>query len=219
MSKKPNTTQSEVPEGYLRDAQGRLVPMDLVKPLDIERDKLVHEIVAAAGAVQGQLQAFQTESRTAIEAFVEKAAKKYQTKMGGEQGNLSLVSYDGRYKVVISIAKEIYFNEQLNVAKKLIDECLADWSDGANHNLVAVIEHAFETDSEGNAIPNRILGLKSLNIKDTKWKRAMRALNESQQIGAKKPQLRLYEKDVHGEFKIIPMDMNKLLTMEVRNAA
>ncbi|WP_235550497.1 DUF2786 domain-containing protein, partial [Pseudomonas aeruginosa] len=36
--------EARVPAGYRMDAKGRLVPEEMIKPIDLERDRLVQEI-------------------------------------------------------------------------------------------------------------------------------------------------------------------------------
>ena len=43
------TDHDPIPAGYRRDAQGRLVPEAMIKPLDLARDQLVLDLVARAG--------------------------------------------------------------------------------------------------------------------------------------------------------------------------
>lgn len=207
-----------IPDGFMQNAQGHMVPIDMVDKLDIERDKMINMVLTDAQKVQGTMTSFRDRSSTRIQKFMEKAFKKYQTKLGGDKGNVSFISYDGNIKLSITIGTQIVFDERIAVAKQLIDECLLDWGKNADPKLMTVIEQAFQTDSEGNAIPSRILGLKSLKIKDTKWNRAMRALNDSQKVGSSKPYFRIYVKDEDGEFKQMPLDMAKLPMMEVPSA-
>ena len=47
--------QSETPDGYMRNAQGHLVPLELVKPIDQERDRLVRELVDVAKDLNARL--------------------------------------------------------------------------------------------------------------------------------------------------------------------
>ena len=35
------TEQQTIPAGYRQDAQGRLIPESMIKPIDVERDRLV----------------------------------------------------------------------------------------------------------------------------------------------------------------------------------
>jgi hypothetical protein len=50
VTEKPFTETAAIP-GYMQDAAGRLVPVDSIKPIDLERDKLVREIAAHAIAL------------------------------------------------------------------------------------------------------------------------------------------------------------------------
>ena len=45
------TTETPIPDGYMRDAQNRLVPVDMVKDVDKARDQLVREIAGKALAL------------------------------------------------------------------------------------------------------------------------------------------------------------------------
>ncbi|MGS9926503.1 DUF3164 family protein, partial [Pseudomonas aeruginosa] len=89
-----------VPAGYRMDAKGRLVPEKMIKPIDLERDHLVQEIVAKGKALSKALLDFKLATFGDIEAFITLSAEQYQAKVGGKKGNVSLVSLDGRYKVI-----------------------------------------------------------------------------------------------------------------------
>ena len=56
-----------------------------------------------------------------------------------------------------------------------------EWSSGARPELKVLVDQAFQSTDDGSLSASRILGLRNLNIKDTKWSRAMRALNDSVQ--------------------------------------
>ena len=202
--------QTEVPAGYMKDAQDRLVPVDMVKPVDKARDKLVLSLMKRAEAERGKLTALRDDSTDKVHAFIEKVAKKYGTKLGGAKGNISLVSYDGHSKVVISIGQETTFSESIHVAKKLIDECLMEWSEGAKPELRVLVDQAFQMTDDGSYAAARILELRKLKIKDVKWNRAMRALNESITVGQRKPYLRFYKRLENGEWDHLALDISRL---------
>lgn len=201
---------TEIPSGYMQDSQGRLVPNKMVKPVDRERDKLVQSLIGIAKTEQGRLGKLRSNATERINKFIDKALKKYGAEHGGKKGNVSLISFDGNMKVTISIGNEILFNENLQVAKKLIDECLQEWCEGSRPELQVVIDQAFQTNDDGSLSASRILALRKLSIKDRKWNRAMRALNESIETGTKKPYLRFYEKDADGEWQHISLDIAKV---------
>ena len=59
-----------------------------------------------------------------IRAFCDLSAEKYGISFGGSKGNLQLTSYDGKYRVLVAVNESISFDERLQVAKALIDECI-----------------------------------------------------------------------------------------------
>lgn len=183
-----------VPAGYMRDTQGRLVPVAIVKEIDKVRDNLVIELIGHAKAAAEQMARFKGAAMGDIEAFVELSGEKYGVYMGGKKGNVTLMSYDGRYKVQRAIAEHLVFDERLQVAKTLIDECIHEWAANASVEIRALVDHAFKTDAEGKVSPGRILGLRRLDITHPKWQQAMQAIGDAMQIAGSKSYLRLYER-------------------------
>lgn len=186
--------QSTVPEGYMRNAQGHLVPREMVKPIDLARDDLVRSIVQGALELQPVLTAFKTAVMGDIAAFVEMSAEQYGAKVGGAKGNVTLVSFDGRYKILRANADHLMFDERLIAAKDLIDSCVSRWTEGARAEVKALIDHAFQADKTGKISTARVLGLTKLNIDDAVWQQAMRAIRDSIQIAGSKLYVRIYER-------------------------
>lgn len=205
-------TQFELPAGYMQDAQGRLVPESLIKPIDKARDQLVQELIAKAVAVNEALAKFKTATFGDIAAFVDMSAEQYDTKLGGKKGNVTLFSFDGKFKVQFAVSENIQFDERLQAAKALIDECITEWSQGSSPEIQVLVQDAFKTDSEGNLNHGRILGLRRLEIADERWKRAMQAIGESVQVVGSKQYVRFYQRraDDTDQYEAIPLDMAAL---------
>lgn len=205
-------TQFELPAGYMQDAQGRLVPKSLVKPIDKARDQLVQELIAKAVAVNEALAKFKSSTFGDIAAFVDMSAEQYDTKLGGKKGNVTLFSFDGKFKVQFAVSENIQFDERLQAAKALIDECITEWSQGSSPEIQVLVQDAFKTDSEGNLNHGRILGLRRLEIADERWKRAMQAIGESVQVVGSKQYVRFYQRraDDTDQYEAIPLDMAAL---------
>lgn len=205
-------TQFELPAGYMQDAQGRLVPESLVKPIDKARDQLVQELIAKAVAVNEALAKFKASTFGDIAAFVDMSAEQYDTKLGGKKGNVTLFSFDGKFKVQFAVSENIQFDERLQAAKALIDECITEWSQGSSPEIQVLVQDAFKTDSEGNLNHGRILGLRRLEIADERWKRAMQAIGESVQVVGSKQYVRFYQRraDDTDQYEAIPLDMAAL---------
>jgi hypothetical protein len=101
------------------------------------------------------------------------------------------------------------FDERLIAAKALIDKCIHKWIEGSRVEIAALIEHAFQTDKEGNINTGRVLGLMRLNIDDEDWKNAMEAIKDSIVICDSISYLRIYEK-VGKKHQQIVLDMAAL---------
>ena len=179
---------------YWQDAKGNLTPEELVKAIDKERDALVQEWVEKAKALNTEISRFKGGVFGDIQAFVELSAEKYGAKLGGNKGNVTLYSYDGKYKIQRAINDHLQFDERIQAAKVLIDECLNEWSAGSRPELKALIERAFNVDKEGNLNTSRILGLRRVDIKDPRWLNAMQAISESVQVVNSKAYVRVYER-------------------------
>lgn len=196
------------PTGYRPNSQGHLIPNESIKPLDLLRDDTVVRIVEKARDTQHQLLRFKTSAMDDINSFVDIAAEQYSTKLGGKRGNLTLTSYDGRYRINVQVSDLLRFDERLHIAKQLIDECIHEWTTDSNANIKALIEHAFQTDKEGNINKGRVFGLMRLKIDDAKWIKAMEALKDSIQIASSSEYMRVYERiGQTDQYKQIALDI------------
>jgi len=197
-------------DGYMEDAQGRLVPVAQIKEIDRERHDLVMEKVGKVLAMREALAKLKTELLGDFGAFVAMSAEKYEVKLGGNKGNVTFLSFDGRYKIVRQMAEHITFDERLQAAKALVDECLRDWTEGARSEVRALIDQAFQVDKEGSVNTGRILALRRMNIDDERWQRAMQAIGDAIQVTGTKAYLRVYERNAQGSYTAIPLDMAAL---------
>ena len=188
------TTENTIPEGYRQDAKGCLVPESMIKPIDRTRDELVRELARQARIVSDGLREFKTRVFADINAFVDLSAEQYDVKLGGKKGNLTLFSFDGAFKVQIAIAEHMVFDERLQAAKHLIDECIIAWSQGSRDEIKVLVQAAFQTDKEGKINTGRVLALRRLDIRDEKWQKAMQAIGESLQVVGSKEYVRIYER-------------------------
>ncbi len=196
-----------IPAGYRKDAQGRLIAIDQIKPIDATRDELVMEIVNKAIGMNRLLKDFKASTFADIAAFVSLSAEQYRARIGGQKGNVTLMSFDGRYKVIRQIQETIRFDERLQAAKGLIDECLTEWTENARAELRAIVNDAFRVDQEGNIRTAQVLGLRRLPIEDERWQSAMQAIGEAVQVVGSKAYVRVYERDAMGKYRPITLDM------------
>lgn len=197
---------AEVPAGFRIDAKGRFVPEAQIKAIDIERSDLVESLIGSAQMLQKQMRIFKEQAFSDVAAFIQLSAEQYGALLGGNKGNVTLFSFDGKYKIVRQSQDSIRFDERLQAAKALIDECIQSWSADSNDNLKALINDAFQVDREGKISTGRVLGLRRLNIQDEKWQLAMQAISDSIIITDSKNYIRFYERDNDGKYQAISLD-------------
>lgn len=205
-----NNSKTPVPAGYWMDANGSLVPTSKIKPIDKDRNLVVTELCTEAKKASASLFGFKVTAMQAITEFVERSLAEYEVKHGGKKGNVTLVSFDGRFKIIRQMQESITFDERLQAAKALIDECIQGWSKGSNVNIKVLVNDAFQVDREGKISTGRVLGLRRHDIKDEAWQRAMQAIGDSMRVASTKPYVRFYERDDMGEYQAINLDVAAL---------
>lgn len=196
------------PADFMTDPQGRMVPIALVKPLDKTRDELVRKLVADAQAVRDELKAFKSVAMDEINGLVELAAMEWEVSLGGNKGNLTLHSYDHLLRINVQNSETLAFDEQLQAAKTMIDQCLNKWTQESGDEIKAIINDAFQVDKKGRINTMRILGLRKLDIKDALWIKAMDAITASLKVVGSRQYLRLYRrKDNQSTWQPISLDI------------
>jgi hypothetical protein len=199
-----------IPEGYMRNSKGGLDPVTMIKDIDKARDDLVRDLVSRSLAMSEQLRILKEAMFADIRAFVELSAEKYGVKFGGKKGNMSFVSYDGEYKVLVAVNEMITFDERLQIAKDLIDDCIKDWAQGSRQEIQALVNDAFYVGKAGKINTSRILGLRRLEINDERWRKAMEAIGDSIQTTDSREYIRVYQRNPKGEYDLVNLDVASL---------
>ena len=191
-----NTEQTKVaiPDGFMLDAQGRLVPEKAVREIDKLRDQTVRQIVEKAIALNKAMADFKVGAFSDIATFVATSAEQFGVEMGGNKGNVTLRSYDGRYKIERAVQERVEFDERLQAAKELIDECITEWGAKATDELRALVRDVFKVDQQGRVSTYRILGLKRYGFQDPKWLTAMEAIAQSLTVVGSSTYVRIYQR-------------------------
>lgn len=212
-----NASGLEVQATYWIDAKGRQVPEHLIKPIDRARNQLVEELTIDALRLNALIADFKRRVFNDIDAFVELSNEQYGVQLGGRKGNITLYTYDGQYKIQVAIADRLHFDERLQAAKQLIDECIIDWSKDSRDEIRVLVQSAFQTDKQGKINTGRVLGLRQLDIADARWQRAMQAISDSLQVVDSKTYVRFYQR-IPGaeEYRPIPLDIAALAVFAPR---
>lgn len=206
---------TQIPEGYWENSQGALVPEANVKPIDKLRDQTVRQVWEKAEAINKALADFKAIAFADIATFIQISADQYNAKLGGNKGNVSLITFDGRFKIQRNFAERIVFDERLHAAKILIDDCLKEWTADGRDEIKAIINNAFNVDKKGEISTTRVLGLKKIEINHPKWLEAMQAITDSINIAGSKSYLRFYQRnDDTGEYEPMSLDIASIKTKE-----
>ena len=198
-------------EKYMEDAHGAMVPVKNIREIDLLRDEVVKEVVGLAKNANAMLTDTKTRMVNTVNSFVDVSVERYaKKKPGGAKGNVTLYSFDGRYKIVRQVSERLTFDEGLIAVKGLIDECLVRWGTDSNDNLRTIVNYAFRVNKEGNLNMANILALRRHKFDDEQWKTAMEALGESLQVLDSCQYLRVYERNASGGYNPIPLDVAAL---------
>lgn len=201
-------TERTIPHGYWEDANGSLVPVSKIKPIDKDRDAVVKGLCEEAKKKSSDLMAFKITAMTTIQDFLERSLAEYDIKHGGKKGNVTLTTFSGKFKIERRIQDKLVFDERLQAAKALVDQCIQSWGKGGNANLRVLVNDAFQVDKEGKISTGRVLGLRRHDIQDEQWLRAMKAISDSTRTASTKPYIRFYERDdASGEYVPINLDV------------
>lgn len=193
---------------YWANADGGLIPDAAVKTADKLQDELVRKIIGFAVPLSEQVVRFRQHSFDDVDDFVALLEQEYGSRRGGAKGNMMFTSYDGLLKVVVAVAENIVFGPELQVAKGIVDECLREWSADSRTEIRAIINRAFDVDSQGRINRNDLFSLLRLEIEDGRWQKAMQAIRDSIRVVGSKRYLRIYQRpDAKGAWQAISIDM------------
>ena len=203
-----DTNQPPVPAGYVRNAVGHLVPEEGVREQDKLRDLVARGLSAEAIVLNEALRRFKAKALGDIADLVSIAGERYGMQMGGKKGNVSVISYDGQFKVMRSYADRISFTEEMEVAKEAVLSCVNTWSEGANSHLRAIVNRVFTPSRNGQIKTADVLDLLRLEIDDERWKAAMQAVKDSILVIGTAVYIRVYRRiGTTDQYQAIPLDL------------
>lgn len=201
-------SDTNIPQGYMRNAMGHLVPEDQVRDQDKLRDQVTRELADAAKHLSLALKNFKKKSLGDVADLISIAGERYGVQMGGKKGNVTIATYDGQYKVQRSYADRLTFTEEMEVAKVLVYDCIRAWSKGADTHLMAIVDRVFSPNRNGQIKTSDVLDLLRLEIDDDNWKAAMKAVKDSIMVSGSAVYIRVYERIGDSDnYKAIPLDL------------
>lgn len=213
-----HVTEPVIPNGrimidgvpHMRDAQGKLTPVSMIKAEHQLEDETVRKIMGHATGLSDQVARFKQHTFNDLSAFEALLAQEYGATKGGAKGNKTFMTFDGLAKVQVQVSDYVEFGPQLQIAKELIDECLNEWSAGSRPEIQAIVTRAFNTDKAGQINRSEIFMLLRLEIEDVRWKRAMEAIRAAMRVVGSKTYVRCYLRDsFDGAWQAVTIDLAK----------
>lgn len=196
-----------IPAGYLEDSQGRLVPVEKIRPEVVQADGLVKDLVGRALVVSGEMREVKRSFLEDIAAHVALVAERYQATITGKDGNVCLVSYDGLCKVERVTADRISIGEGILAAEQLIREIIDEIED---ETARVIVDRAFRRHRKtGQLSAARLVDLVAVEIPDPRWQQAVRAIREAMHTAGSVTYFRAYRRaSADGPWEFIPMDFS-----------
>jgi len=112
------------------DSKGRDVPAEYVPAYLKRRDRFVRKFRARTEKTSAALVALHAELQEAFPAYIDRAAASYDVQVGGEKGNVELLSFDGLTKLVRRNHDSLAFDERLGFARESIDKAMQPFAGG-----------------------------------------------------------------------------------------
>lgn len=203
-------TQTIDGKTYAVNGKNELVPIEGIKPIDQLRDQVIEKIEDRLMDLKQKMENAKAEAMSDINEFVNIAGEQYGVEIGGAKGNLSLTSFDGSTQIVLAMSDSLDFTEGIHVAKQLIDEYLTDLTKDSASDLRVLVSKAFKV-KQGKLDVKRILELRSYNITDPRWKKAMDIISDSTKVVSSKQCFRLRKRQsADSSYALVNLDFSTI---------
>ena len=211
-------TSLKIPDGtievagrfYLPDAKGNLVPLESIKPADKLQDETVRKVMGHARDLSARIARFKQHTFDDLSAFEQLLAQEYDAKVGGAKGNKTFMTFDGLLKISVQVQDHLDFGPQLQIAKRLIDDCLLEWTADSRFEIRTIVTRAFNVDKSGQINRAEIFALLRHDIDDERWASAMAVIRDAIRVVGSKTYVRCYERvSLDAEWRAVTIDLAK----------
>ena len=176
----------------MNTADGGMMPVELIKPMDLLKDGVVRKVLGYGIALSQQVSRFLGHTFADINSLEALMAQEYGARLGGKKGNITLYTFDGLYRLEVRVQARLDFGPELQTAKSLFDECLTEWAAGTRAELRAIVTRAFNTDDAGKISRSGIFMLLRTESEDPRWQNAVRAIRDAMLVIGSKTYVRMW---------------------------
>ncbi|MGE4526803.1 MAG: DUF3164 family protein [Rhodospirillaceae bacterium] len=193
---------------YLRNAQGDLVALANIKPMDLLMDEMVRRVSDYAEDLSAELARFVAHTDADIAALDALLAQDYGVEPRETKGNRTFVSFDGLLKVQVAVSDRIVLGPELQAAKAVLDAMILERGEGVDPFLLTLVKRAFKVDQEGKVDVRSILALRRMQVDDARWADFCRAIDDAVRVVGSKRYIRIYRRaTADGAWKMVPLDL------------
>lgn len=203
-------SEINVPKGFRIDAEGNLRAEANISKSELIADKFAIRMCNRAKRVQDAMRTFKDAVFAAHQKAMDEVLAANGAARGGKKGNVRWVSFDGAFKVEISVRDHMEFGPELHAAQSLLGEYLSEVSSDANNDLRTLVNAAFRVSEDQSCNVSDVLRLMRYQIKHPKWMAAMEAIKNAIRVTGTATYARFYQKNQRGEWEAIPLDLAKL---------
>lgn len=205
------TTAIQIPAGWVRNATGNLVHETEISEQDKLRDRVVMDIAAVALRLNTELKALKEKALADIDDLITIAGEKYNMKLGGPKGNVSLLSFDGSFKLKRIHQDSVGYTEAMEVAKAKVFECISRWGqtvhEDAHKHLFTLATRAFRPTRSGEISISRVTEMLGAEINDPDWQMAKQAVMGSLIVNGKAVYIQVQQRVEGKKYSTILLDI------------
>ena len=191
------------------NSRGKYDPVRFINKIPKRRDTMVERVFRKIDKLQTRMLADKGVINGWIKEFVEFTEQHHGAAMS-EDANFDFTNYAGTMKIKVKISNVIKYDEQIHVAKSLIDKCFTKWGEGAHPNIRLIVNHAFKVDREGELNHQKMIELQSYEINNKDWKKAMEIITKSRRIDSRKRYITFQKKNGKGKWETINMNFSSM---------
>lgn len=195
-------------ETYLPNAQGDLVALANIKPMDRLMDEMVRKVAAYGEDLSAELARFAAHTDADIAALDALIAQDYGVEPKETKGNRTFTSFDGLLQVKVAVSERIVLGPELQAAKTVLDTLIRERGTGVDPFLMTLIQRAFKVDQEGKVDVRSILALRRMQVDDPRWPDFCRAIDDSVRVVGSKRYIRIYRRpNPQANWSMVPLDL------------
>lgn len=181
------TTNPKNDKKGMRNHNGEFIPLAYINGYDKRKETVVNRLCKKAESINEKLIAYKAEFFQEVDELYRIMMSEYKLDKapGKGKGNWTFYNFDKSIKVEINMNDVVTFSDLINVAQAKLKEFVEDKSNGADNELMELVNNAFTT-SKGRLDKTRLFSLFPLKIKHPKWQEAIQLIKDSITVNSTK---------------------------------